>query len=171
MNPEHRTRRKVLRLVAELHLRGYQRLRIAPGLSPSGHWRCVITPASNILRSHGASVADPSRRCALYTSPMGARYFGWEDATRATPSRLADLFIARFPEIAREGLGSDWLYAGWYVEMLHLTYPSAFPVAFGEYVQADRFLPTIDGASGGKEIPLPPAGEAPEATASSEPGV
>jgi len=47
--------RNVLRLVTELHVRGYQRVRIAPGMAPSGvHWRCAITPSANISRQHGA---------------------------------------------------------------------------------------------------------------------
>jgi hypothetical protein len=53
---------RVLSMVAELHKLGYQRLRIAPGMSPSGaYWRCLITPVTNILTSHGAQAgsADP----------------------------------------------------------------------------------------------------------------
>jgi hypothetical protein len=36
MPPDPRRYRKVMLMVAELHLRGYQRLRISPGLAPSG---------------------------------------------------------------------------------------------------------------------------------------
>ena len=44
---EYRIHRKVLRMVSELHLRGYQRLRIAPGMSPSG-WNLNILETSNL---------------------------------------------------------------------------------------------------------------------------
>jgi hypothetical protein len=41
--------RKALLMVGELHVRGYQRLRIAPGMSASGcYWRCSVTPAAHI---------------------------------------------------------------------------------------------------------------------------
>jgi len=54
---EYRAYRKVLRMVTELHVRGYQRLRIAPGMAPSGcSWRCSITPATNISSRHGARI-------------------------------------------------------------------------------------------------------------------
>jgi hypothetical protein len=36
-----------------------KRLRIAPGMSPSGsYWRCAVTPASNISRFRGAHLVD-----------------------------------------------------------------------------------------------------------------
>lgn len=150
--------RKMLYLGHELHLRGYQRLRISPGLSCSGvDWRCPITPVTNILRSHGAQMADWDGPVAHYTSANKDRYFGWDDGARLTPSKMADRFIERFPEIATAGKGSDWLYAGWYVEMLHLTYPDAFPIAY-----ADFDLPTDHLTADGKRqvrIPLPPPGE------------
>lgn len=34
--------RKLLLAVADLHLRGYQRLRIVPNVGSVGAWRCVI---------------------------------------------------------------------------------------------------------------------------------
>jgi hypothetical protein len=120
--------RKVLRNVQELHLRGYQRIRISPFRSPSGfHWRCLITPASNILVEHGAEIANHEGPIALYTTGMEKKYFEWTDAAGKTASQLANIFIERFPEIARAGRGRDWSYAGWYAEMLHLTYPDHVP--------------------------------------------
>jgi hypothetical protein len=45
--------------VGELHKRGYQQLRIAPGMAPSGmYWRCGVAPASNIPAANGARLAD-----------------------------------------------------------------------------------------------------------------
>ena len=59
---------------------------------------------------------------AHYTSAAGAEFFDWTDAALDSPSGLARKFIGRFAQIVEAGRGSDWLYAGWYVEMLHLTY-------------------------------------------------
>jgi hypothetical protein len=157
--PDWSIYRKILRMVQELHLRGYQRIRIAPSMAPSGcYWRCGVTPVSNIRGTHGA-LADPNERLvAHYTSGMERNYFDWTDARHATPGKLAELFIERFPEIAEEGKGSDWVYAGWYVEMMHLTYPDAFPYAFADYVPPGDVL----YANGGRRLtlPLPPPGEA-----------
>jgi hypothetical protein len=152
--------RKVLRIVQELHLRGYQRLRIAPGMSASGlHWRCTVTPVSNIERSHGARRVDHDRLVANYSSGMGSHLFGWRDTRGKQPSRLADMFTERFPEIAEAGRGSDWPYAGWYVEMLHLTYPDARPYCYSDWQEdTEGFIPTIGGRK--LLIPMPPPGEA-----------
>lgn len=126
-----RAARKVLRMVAELHLRGYQRLRISTCLSGSNsHWRCAVTPAHNISPLNGALMLEWREKDAYYTSAYEREFFGWDDVAHATPSRFADVFVDRLPDLVREGLGSDWLYAGWYVEMLHRTYPDLVPVAY-----------------------------------------
>jgi hypothetical protein len=70
---------------------------------------------------------------------------------------MAELFVERFPDIAEAGLGSDWLYAGWYVDMLHLTYPDAFPIAYADYYEADGYLPCTGGNSDVR-VPMPPPG-------------
>lgn len=157
---DYSAQRKVLRLVHELHVRGYQRIRIAPGMSASGlHWRCSITPVTNIARSHGARAVDHDQLTARYTSADRCEYFGWKDAAHLSPSRLANLFVSRYPEIAAAGRGRDWLYVGWYVEMLHFTYPDAFPYAYSDWDDPDDHLPTVGGRD--LRLPLPPPGEAP----------
>ncbi len=155
---DNEAERRVLRMVASLHVRGYQRLRIAPGMSPSGcHWRCSVTPVTNISSRHGAMMVDSDSLAAHYSSGMASEYFGWKDAVHATPGDLADLFIKRFQAIATAGRGSDWEYAGWYLEMLHLTYPDRLPIAYADAVLPNGYLIT---AGGGPEarIPLPPPG-------------
>lgn len=155
--------RKVLLLVLELHLRGYQRLRIAPGMSASGvYWRCSIAPVSLISAGHGARMTRfDDRAAALYTSGQGDAYFGWDDASHATASGLARRFLERFPMIADAGRGRDWMYSGWYVEMLHRTYPNAFPYAYADWETPNTHIPTIAiGIDRRVEVPLPPPGEA-----------
>jgi hypothetical protein len=146
-------------MVSELHVRGYQRLRIAPGMAPSGcYWRCSITPVTNISRKHGAMLVSWDALSVHYTSGNEREYFGWRDASHLSPSRLATLFIDRFPEIAVAASGSDWLYSGWYQEMLGITYPDLFPIAYADWeLPADR-LDTTGGRSG-VYVPLPPPGQ------------
>ena len=58
-DPLVRRSQRVLLMVHELHKLSYQRLRIAPGMSPSGmHWRCSVTHVGNIKRTHGAMMCD-----------------------------------------------------------------------------------------------------------------
>lgn len=147
--------RNVLRMVQELHLRGYQRLRIAPGMSASGfHWRCAVTPAANTQAANAALLRE-YEFAAHYTSGMERKYFDWPDAEHASPSRLAELFLERFPKIASAGKGSDWAYAGWYIEMLQLTYPDSFPIAYADYDLPASHLTCVGTQC--PPVPLPPA--------------
>lgn len=80
-------------MVHELHKLGYQRLRIAPGMSPSGmHWRCSVTHAGNIKRMHGAMMCDFDD-AAHYTAEDDNQYFGWKDAKKDTARKLASKFL------------------------------------------------------------------------------
>jgi len=52
----------VLEMVAVLHRRGFERLRIVPGMSGSGfHWRCALTPATNVMPHPGLDGIDAIR--------------------------------------------------------------------------------------------------------------
>jgi hypothetical protein len=153
--------RVLLRLVQSLHLRGYQRLRIAPGMSASGaHWRCEITPVTNIRRSHGAEIASRKLPVQHYSSASGNTYFGWEDAPHADPDRLAERFIASFPELTTGGRGRDWAYVGWFTEMMNLTYPTSLPIAYADYELPAAHMTAVGARASEIEIPLPPPGEA-----------
>ena len=158
-----REARAVLQLVSELDRRGLQLLRACVMMSPSGtSWRCSIAPASLVSAINGALLAEDAwdnPLVAHYTSAAGSEYFGWTDATHDTPSGLARKFIKRFPQIVEAGRGSDWLYAGWYVEMLHLTYPNHFPYAMADWESPTNCLPTITIGDGDEVlVPLPPPG-------------
>jgi len=136
-------------------------------MEPSGkYWRCAIAPVSLVSVDHGArlvaGVRDDSR-IATYTSRDQNRYFAWTDIyPYATPKELAMHFVERFPEVVEAGRGSDWPYAGWYMEMLRLTYPDQFPYAVARCKVPDTYLPTASPAKHRPKlrIPLPPPGEA-----------
>lgn len=87
----------MLSMVAELHRRGYEQLRIVSGLSPSGmHGRCTVTPAALLDRDPGDSLV------AFYTTGQERAYFGWPDAAAASAEALADKFLARFPALGAQ---------------------------------------------------------------------
>ena len=149
--------RAVLLLVHELHLRGFQRLRAIPAMAPSGkYWWCAIAPVSLVSVSHGARLVDGASndpRIARYSSRDQNRYFQWADISpHTTPSGLARRFVQRFPDIVEEGRGSDWPYAGWYVEMLHLTYPDQFPYAMANVGVPDTHLPIASAWTAPTEV-------------------
>jgi hypothetical protein len=151
--------RKVLLMVSEFHVRGFQRLRIAPGESPSGcSWRCAITPVTNISSSHGARLVDWDHLPAHCGSGELDAYFGWSHCRHLAPSRLAERFRTSFPDIVEAGRGRDWMYVGWYQEMLNLTYPDVLPVAYSDGDDREDCLITA-GCRRGVTVPLPPVGE------------
>ncbi len=159
---EYAVCRDILMMVSELHVRGYQCLRIAPGMAPSGcYWRCSITPASNISIRHGAMLVSWDELAAHYSSSSEREYFGWTDVSNLTASRLAARFIERCPDIVAAGRGSDWLYSGWFQEMLGITYPDVFPIAYADWDLATDYLETVGGRQHIR-VPLPPPGECPE---------
>lgn len=151
---------RVLMMVHELHKAGYQQLRIAPGMSPSGcYWRCAVTPASNIKRSHGAELVSYEENVAHYTSGQENEHFDWKDAKTDTARELAAKFVKGFPKIAQKALGQDWEYVGWYVQMLGIAEQGMFPIAYADWPLGSdpRWLPT----TGVSEIrlPMPPGGK------------
>lgn len=160
--PDATHARRVLLMVAELHVRGYQRLRIYPYQYALGSWRCCVAPATGFLRTSGAwPIENVDNVGATYSTAQGKAPFDWHDARYTNPSGLARRFIERFSEIAEAGRGEDWLYAGWFTWMLHLTYPDRLPVVVTEWTNdISQGLPTImaDGSELTRDIrvPLPP---------------
>jgi hypothetical protein len=155
------TCRRVVLMVQELHKLGYGRLRLAPGMAPSGmHWRGNVSPVSNISRQHGARTKDFRSHVARCTSGQGAQFFGWSDAEDDSPAELAAKFLARFPDLAALGCGSDPEYERWYAEMVRATAPEGLVYAYSDWDDTDSgFLPAL-GMREEVRIPLPPPGEA-----------
>ena len=147
--------RRLLYMVRELHSMGYERLRIAPGVAPSGlFWRLSVFPASNSDPDNGARMRNFDEG-AHYSSGGGNRYFDWDDATDDSPTELAEKFIDRFPDLATAGRGRDTDYVGWYEEMLQLTEPDGLPYAYADWPSPEDSLGIFVGSMD-IEIRLPP---------------
>jgi hypothetical protein len=159
-----RPSRKLLRAVADLHTRGYQRLPIIPHFGGPGFWRCDIAPASAVSSRHGAKLADDGDGPVACHSAAGREYWGWVDTHHCTPARLAEEFLRRHPALAERGYGQDWLYAGWYQHLLHVTYPHLLPVAFADYLEAETYIALMlpGGGYADRKLELPPMGHAPD---------
>lgn len=163
----------VIRMVQVLHTRGYQRLRISPGLSGSGcYFRVVVTPASNTYQDNGALQVAYFDGTAIYTTGSINRYFGWHDAQDDGPGALADKFLVRFPEIAEAGRGRDWQYSGWYNEMIGFAEQGHFPMAYCDYWHEPPTgtMHTTDYREGTPMLPAPPGGEGPASLNRESPG-
>ena len=70
-----------------------------------------------------------------YSSGSENEYFGWADAKSDRARELAVKFADRFPEIVKSGLGRDWAYSGWLVELIGAIerFPNRIPVLLSEY--------------------------------------
>ena len=147
--------RRLLSMVSELHDMGYQQLRIAPAVAPSGlFWRLSICAASNTRPDHGAEMQVWDKG-VHYSSGGGDEYFGWRDTANDSPKELAQKFVERFPDLATEGKGDDPDYARWYKEMLEVTEPDGLLCAYADWpVPRDRL--TLFHGSMDVEISLPP---------------
>jgi len=144
--------RRVMQMVAELHRMGYERLRIVPGMAPSGlHWRCNVTHVGNIRPDNGAMPEDYHKDSAIYTTGCEDQFFQWEDARDDTPVQLAEKFLERKAELAEKGKGEDPEYAAWYREMLEwCVEEDEFPVAYDDWGdEPDKaWLPTTKRVRG-----------------------
>ena len=91
-------------------------------------------PASKMSARDGAwlDASEDEFMVPRYSGAEGFTYWEW-DATESTrPARLARVFLDTFPDVAEQAFGPDWLYAGWFLYALKLTYPDALPVAAGQ---------------------------------------
>lgn len=139
-------------------------MRIAPGVSASGcHWRCAITPRSNILRVHGARLSNWDLLTAHYSTGQDNQYFGWADAAGDNVQTLVDKFRERMPRIVDASRGLDWQYAGWYVSMLGYAERGHFPIAYSDWDEGlgPNILPLAGTRS---DLLMPPPGDANQET-------
>jgi hypothetical protein len=150
---------RILQVVGKLHEKGYQRIRISPGMAANGlRWRCSITTKDNILRRNGALIKANSRSTVNYGSNSDGVYWG-KDLSMSLDD-LADEFLNLFPEIAKNGMGKDREYVLWYRDMLEKAREGELPVAFGDWYDEPEpgFLPTTKNFR--SDLKNPPPGEA-----------
>jgi len=152
--------RHVLEMVRVLHRRGYERLRINPGMAPSGcYWRCDFLPSNmthpDFPHRNIVSVVETAR----YTSGQEKNYFGWTDAVSDSSEGLAEKFIERFEDLSMASKGKDSAYAAWYSRMLDETAPDGIVYAYADYPIPKNHLPVQNKPA--IRIPLPPSASIP----------
>jgi hypothetical protein len=127
----HRVMR-MLHMVHELHLQGFQRLRICPYFK-NEIWCCQITPTTNVEQERGAMMIDPSVG-PIYSAGQKNEYFRWLDDSKDTAEEHAKEFRLRFPEVVEKSEGDDKKYVGWYRKMLAYAERGHLPYGFSESV-------------------------------------
>ena len=159
---------RLIKMMVELHRRGFQLLRIFPYEYPLA-WRLKIAPRPFFSVRNGAYVdplnfADLDIEDATYSSSSGLKYFNLENVERLDAEHLAGEFARAFPRLCEAGLGRDWEYAGWLSELSgHISRTNVLPFVMAEYFEPDpndlTYLPLRDYARGNEvtKFPLPPS--------------
>ena len=127
---------RILQGVQVLHQRGYHRLRILPGVSPSGmYWRVAITPADNLI-DHVEYPHVIDLDTALRYSTGGLTEFAGSEVTVTTrPESVADLILNELPGTAPTD--DDPAYVSWFADLMRLVEQTmAPPVAYADYFDA-----------------------------------
>lgn len=160
---------RLIKMLVELHRRGYQRLRICPYEHMA--WRLEFGPASFFSHRNGAykpyhpfQNADGTVEDATYTGASGFRYFGWNGLEAYDAEKLAGVFVTRFPGICAASEGRDWEYVGWLSELSgHASRSRQLPFVVAEYFEPGpeelTYVPLRNYESGGDigQFPLPPS--------------
>jgi hypothetical protein len=126
-------------MVAELHRRGLQRLRITPSIAPSGlYWRLSV---------HAEGCEDVAR----WTSGRPDEGLDAEG--------LADRFVAEHPDLAAAGRGKDPAYAAWLDRVVGLARQGRLPYFFADWETDDsNGVPLTGPAAGRPTLEEPPGG-------------
>jgi hypothetical protein len=160
---------RLIKMMVELHRRGFQLLRICPYEYPLA-WRLRIAPKSYFSVRNGAYIGSAgehevtSVEYATYSSADELKYFGWSKVEALDAEQLAGVFTNRFPRLCEAGSGPDWEYAGWLSELSgHVSRTKQLPFVMSEYFEPApdelTYLPLRDYGGGGEisKFPLPPS--------------
>lgn len=109
----------MLRMVSELHKRGYQHLRVMPFLHDGGLWRLAFGPRKDFSRLMGLAQVPAAFGCwPQYSSASQSYPFDWKDAGSDDARELAAKMVLRFPDLMHACQGRDWAYVGWFAELM-----------------------------------------------------
>lgn len=118
---DHTIRRcqRMLRMVSELHKRGFQRLRVMPHIYGGSIWRLALASRDSFSNRVGLALTiEGLEHAPQYSSASQNHPFGWQDAENDDARALATKMIERFPDLLAECVGRDWDYAGWFNELM-----------------------------------------------------
>lgn len=106
---------RILQGIRVLHQRGYHRLRILPGMSPSGmSWRVSIATTADL----NTGLWFDAAHAVLHSTGGLTEFAGSEVTVTATPESVADLILNGLPAIVPTH--DDPGYVAWYTGLLSL---------------------------------------------------
>lgn len=130
---------RILQAVRVLHERGFEQVRVLPGMSPSGmYWRVHVRVGSDDLLG--------------YTTGNESDVAGLDVSAATTPEAVADHLLTLSPGLAS---AADPGYAQWYRELMSLVEEhAALPIAFADYFDSAEGWEI--GWGSGVRVPAPP---------------
>ncbi|HLS78165.1 MAG TPA: macro domain-containing protein [Nocardia sp.] len=129
----HRIPLRLLDGVAALHRLGFHRVRVLPGVSPSGtSWRLAVGEAAAIHALTRGYEETAWKSVLHYTSAAGPAFAGAAVTASWPAERVAALILETLPVLpSRE---PDPAYVAWYAELLTIVRErDALPVAYAEF--------------------------------------
>ena len=129
---------RILQGVQVLHQRSYHRVRVLPGVSPSGmYWRVAITDAGNLTDDQVHPHVVNLDTSLTYSTGGLTAFADGEVTVTTSPETVADLILDALPEPAP--VGSDPAYVSWFADLLRLVeHTGQPPVAYADYFDATQ---------------------------------
>ncbi|MDF1739683.1 MAG: hypothetical protein P1U86_11025 [Verrucomicrobiales bacterium] len=137
--------RKLILAVAELHRRGYKKLRINAGLSPSGcHWRYHLLTSDSSVKGPSGSLTNQLN-------------MNWGDTPDSSPGELAEAIIRKFPDLIEAAKGEDNTYAAWLSEIVEESAPDGLFIEFWDSYDGPCRDVRLINCESKRIFPQPPA--------------
>lgn len=127
----------IILMLDELHKRGYEQLRILPGLSPSGfYWRWRIYPKA--LLGNDKYLERNLNLPSSITSgcPYGST---GKEASCNDYKELADEFISLYQNVIEAGKRPDAEYIRWFQQIVNKAKENIVPLAYYDYFNAKEW--------------------------------
>lgn len=126
---------EIIMMLDNLHKRGYEQLRILPGLAPSGcSWRWMIYP--KVMMKDNAYLEQHSDYM-YFECPCGST---GEMKTGKDINLLADEFIELYEPYVSIADGEDVEYMEWYQQIVEMVKENNVPIAFADFPIGQKWL-------------------------------
>jgi hypothetical protein len=126
---------EIVMIVHELHQRGYEQLRLFPGMSPNGcSWRWAVYPKvlmkdNNLFERHSD--------CMPFDCPYGST--GVALPEEGEVMKTANDFMREYESYVNLAKGNDKEYVEWYKAIVEHAKNEDFPIAFEEFFDAKQW--------------------------------
>lgn len=125
---------KLLYVAGELHLRGFENVRVLPFLSPSGcHWRCYFFVVT------GSVINE------MIATNWIQEIVNIEEKIQFSVKELTDIFEKDNPLFLADCKGENKEYIEWFSNVLLLLKEGELPVAFSDYSSFKGFWNISEG--------------------------